>query len=867
MRDKSGRGSCFLRGWGRSVLLAAVLAGTAGPASALTFRLSDLGIAGTLNTTATVGAEMRMQDRSSDLLGVSSLDRDRCGGIYQSCQGLFREQTFPAERLASSRGQLSSNFDDGNWNYDKGDLTQAVFRLNQDLQVTRGNFGIFARWIYFYDFVNNHNFTERHPNRITSDNINDPNVGATGLAPVGGQLNQGNSNLLFARTFGRGEPVEQQRTDGRALSQIGTDFQLLDLNFFGTVPFVGDRNLTFKIGRQSLNWGESTYFLVNSINTINPLNANNFFRVGDFLDLEEVFTPVGMAYFATDLFTNASVEVFYQYEWRPTEIPTPGSFYSFADLGTNNVRDFVHVHFGGSAEDPEGIASPLNNPLSGVTNTSLRVPRLPDNEPRGGGQYGASFKYFFEDFNNGTELGLYYIRYHSRFPYVSTYATEASCARREGSAIGIDATDPVTFLLSCPDLPLTRPLGLGDPNAATSNAVPFDTMRVQLEYPEDIDMFGVSFNTTLGGWSVQGEVAYRPKLPMQVDQEDLVFAAFGPTLSRCHDPAIGCIGSGLGVTGPAGELVGGLLDLVGLDPTAIQNALQFGGLGYYPDGSQGIYAPSDYVIDANGTRGQYNDTFDLVIGHAPGSARSFPSFVIPYRGVAAGENEPCAAGLQNRDYNSSLPCYIRGWENFRHFQFNLGGTYLLGASENPIGADQIIFVIEAAASYIDNLPPLDQLQIESLGTYTHASAGADGTGADRSRQACSTDPATGQVREGCSFGGDGLRFNPTQADLNGYVTSFAWAYTAIALIRYESVFPGISFAPFIAFNHSVKGTAPGLDAQLFMKEGHKNIFVQLETRYRSNLSVNLGYRWFTGGGERNLLRDRDSAFAFVRFRF
>jgi hypothetical protein len=831
----------------------------ASPAIALTFSLNDFGISGTLNSTVTLGAEVRMQDRSSDLVGKSALDRDVCGGIFQSCQGLFREQTFPAERLAAAPGQLSPNFDNGNLNYDKGDLTQGIFRLNQDLNITRGRFGVFARWIYFYDFVNNHNFTERHPNRITSDNINDPDVGATGT-PMQGALNQGNANFLFARTFGRGAPVEQRRSDGTALSQIGTDFQLLDLNFYGVLPFVGERELTFKIGRQSLNWGESTYFLINSLNTINPVNANNFFRVGDFLDLEEVFTPVGMLFLSTELSSRASIEAFYQYEWKPTEVPTPGSFFAFADIGTNNVGGELYTHFGGSAEDPEGIASPLNNPLTLITNTSTRAQRLPDNTPRDGGQYGLAFKYFFEDFNFGTELGLYYVRYHSRFPYVSTYATEASCARREGSAIGIDATDPVTFLLSCPDLPLTRPLGLGDPNAATSSTLAFDSMRFQLEYPENIDMFGISFNTPVGGWSMQGEVAYRPKLPMQVDFEDLFFSAFGPTLSRCHDPDVGCTGSGFGLTGPAGDIINGLIPGVG-------DLLQFGGLGWQPDGGLGVYRPSDYVIDANGTRGQYNDTFDILLGHLPGSARSFPSFVMPYRGVEVGENAPCAAGLQNRDYNSSMPCYIRGWETFKHFQFNLGGTYVMGASDNPIGADQIIFVIESAVSYIPGLPSIDELQIEALGTYTHASAGADGTGADRSRQACSTDPNTGQVRENCSFGPDGLRFNPTQADLDGYVTKFAWAYTAIALIRYESVFPGVSFAPFIAFNHTVKGTAPGLDAQLFMKEGHKNIFVQLETRYRSDMSFNVGYRWFTGAGERNLLRDRDTAFAFVRYRF
>jgi hypothetical protein len=46
----------------------------------------------------------------------------------------------------------------------------------------------------------------------------------------------------------------------------------------------------------------------------------------------------------------------------------------------------------------------------------------------------------------------------------------------------------------------------------------------QLSYPE-IDVYGVSFNTTIGGWGVQGEVAYRPDMPLQLDTDSLTIAA------------------------------------------------------------------------------------------------------------------------------------------------------------------------------------------------------------------------------------------------------------------------------------------------------------------------------------------------------
>ncbi|MGH8517582.1 MAG: DUF1302 family protein, partial [Panacagrimonas sp.] len=104
----------------RHVVLCAALAATATPALALNFAVPGDGEA-TINTTITLGAGWRMEDRANDLVGKGNLNPNVCGGQFQSCQGLFRDQSFPAARLTSAPGQFSPNFDDGNWNYDKGD--------------------------------------------------------------------------------------------------------------------------------------------------------------------------------------------------------------------------------------------------------------------------------------------------------------------------------------------------------------------------------------------------------------------------------------------------------------------------------------------------------------------------------------------------------------------------------------------------------------------------------------------------------------------------------------------------------------------------------------------------------------------------
>jgi hypothetical protein len=52
-----------------------------------------------------------------------------------------------------------------------------------------------------------------------------------------------------------------------------------------------------------------------------------------------------------------------------------------------------------------------------------------------------------------------------------------------------------------------------------------ETLNVQSDsqldviYPEDIQLFGFSFNTTIGGWGVQGEISYRPDAPFQTDTD------------------------------------------------------------------------------------------------------------------------------------------------------------------------------------------------------------------------------------------------------------------------------------------------------------------------------------------------------------
>jgi hypothetical protein len=74
----------------------------------------------------------------------------------------------------------------------------------------------------------------------------------------------------------------------------------------------------------------------------------------------------------------------------------------------------------------------------------------------------------------------------------------------------------------------------GLPAAAATTVQSFDGAEfllastdagVELDYPEDIQIFGFSFNTTVGSWGVQAEATYRPDAPFQVDTDSLTIAA------------------------------------------------------------------------------------------------------------------------------------------------------------------------------------------------------------------------------------------------------------------------------------------------------------------------------------------------------
>lgn len=592
------------------------------------FELGE-GINLTWHNRVTGGGAWRMEKPDPELIGKLNLNPNLCAG--DDCRD-FGGDPAPNQRLVDAPGGLAAhNMDNGNLNYDQYDPVFATAKYSTDLKLTWGELAVQLKGQALFDDVNT-DFTESHPN----------------------------TNF---------QPAETKRS-GRIEDEVGKRVDLLDA--YVTYPLaLGDRVFNLSVGEQRIRWGEANTIQLNSIGEINPPDQNQLYFPG--VEVADIFQPVGLAMVSTDLAENLALDLLYQYRWDPIRPAGAGSFFSTSDIAGGG--DYAVIAEGQFSEDPQFIGTPQGT-LGLLSSSSSSVPMLPEKfgEPRDGGQYGARLSGFLPNFVNGTEWGLYYFNYHSRFPYGSVISTDASCWRESttfvdafvscrgfnGSAISVTppgTTTPVTLptppgvpigpvldpitgaVIPCSSPPRRR--GMVNPTGQGCEPVPLNTLGVFLDYPEDIHMYGVSFNTNLGQWSLAGEYSYRPNLPAQVQLQDVVFAGVNPVFPR--------------------------------------TPLEIPGVGTVP-------TPSTAAPDFLETR---------------------------YRGNS----------------NIQPNTIIHGYERLKVGQLSLTAIRVLSRTGNPFGADQVLLLVEAGFTHVIDMPGLDELQFDGgSADATHASPGADGTG-------------------------------------------------------------------------------------------------------------------------------------------
>lgn len=367
------------------------------PAHAFQFDVADE-VTASVDTTLTYGALWRVTAQDKNLLAPAN------GGVRNS-----------------------ANYDNGNANYERGDLVSSLFKMTNDVSLDYKNFGAFLRVLSFYDHaIQNKDF--------------DPN-----------------------------------RSDQRTIrNRLGHDYEIYDAYVRGNFDVAG-HGLGVRVGKQVISWGEST-FIPNGINTLNPVDVAKLRAPGS--ELKEAFLPIGMTQLALDVTDNVSLELVHQYQFRATRLEPNGSYFSTNDFASPG---------GSKVLIAGGAASELPIAMGGGA-AAAKIPRGADKTASDSGQYGVALRVMAPDLNN-TEFGFYHANYHSRTPLISG------------------------------TLSSTGPGGAQAGNAAYN-----------IEYPEDIAMYGLSFNT-LGpmGVALQGEYSYRPNQPLQLAANNILneFLSFG----------------------------------------------------------------------------------------------------------------------------------------------------------------------------------------------------------------------------------------------------------------------------------------------------------------------------------------------------
>lgn len=725
------RGS-LLPSWKVTLLIVVTAVPQHSQAGSLSGRWGD--IDWSLGGSLAAGVAVRLQNPKDDLIGKSNLDPALCR--EDACQSQSGE-TEPNQRFVDAPGLFTVATDDANMNYRSGDLVSAPLRGTLDAQASWGDWTFLLSGLAFRDVVNQ-GFVETNLN--------------TDLQPA------------------------RERRSKRVEDEVGQRVDLRDAVLYGSLdlPFVPQR-VFVSVGQQTLRWGEATVLVLNSLAEWTPPDVTLLAQPG--IELKNALQPVPLATIATPISDSMDIELVYQFGWRPVRVPPVGSFLAFNDVVEG---EYASVGFGNFPEDPNGeYRQPgLGSLISTSSRTSLiERPR----EPRDGGQFGAKLTWLSE-FNAGTEFGFYFARTHSRLPALSFQAADRSCAR-DATVPGVaglvvacgGGSGPLNPLASASLLgplgdqlnalvseglfadaiALLQPLtGTGD-RLIGGELTPIDTLRTFLEYPEDVDLYGLSFNTTILGWSVVGEIAHRANQPLQITPRDLVFAGLTPAL------------------------------------------------------------PEESVMIG---------PFTL-----PAADIAIPNFVSDFRGIA----------VEGGDY-------VRGYERFPVTQFMLGALYQFGP-RNPFFADSLTVLPEIGATWVQDLPPIDQLQITAGGpAETHFSPGADGTGS-----------ASGEP--------DSRRINPTQS-ANLFAEEWSWGARLALLMDYPQVLPfdwGLKVA-LVGF-WDIEGRGP-LPIENFV-EGRKQLVSNIEVQLRENLVSIIQGTFFTGGGGASARRDRDFAAFSVRYTF
>jgi hypothetical protein len=389
---------------------------TIGPAVALYPCLISAGIAGLLLTAAPEKAQ-----------AVNLYDGSQVGNDLEinldttvSYTGEYRVND-PSAVLTSPNNLSSANGNDGDANFRHG-IVGNLFEAVPVLDIKDGDYGAHFSGEFY---------------------LNTPYLGTN-------QNNQA-STLNSFNVAKNTDFTPETRTAN------GLNAELLDAFVYGAQHFGADQTVSLKVGRQTLLWGQSLFFLPNGIAAGQaPFDAVTAQNEVDPETQQEIL-PVGQAVLTYSPNSIVTIQGYYQFEWRPDNYEGVGSYFDSTDiLGPGGQRI---------------IAATLPG-------ENLYLFRLKDLDPPcQNGQFGLAVQATLARY----DVGLYALRYDSKTPAV------------------YESGNP-------PGTPVIVP---------TANGM--SVGNYQVVYPRDIQIYGASVSTTILGDSgpqVAGEISGRRNMPL-----------------------------------------------------------------------------------------------------------------------------------------------------------------------------------------------------------------------------------------------------------------------------------------------------------------------------------------------------------------
>jgi len=407
-------------------------------------------------------------------------------------------------------GQAGDGNQDGDLNFGKGASFSAPLNINGEVQIKHDNLGFVLGARAWYDEAEEHN-----------------------TAPVG--------------SYNNGFTPGSKLTDNGFYSLSKFEgAALTNAYVFGNFEPADGKPLTIKFGDQVVNWGESLF--IPGINQFGAFNYQALVTPG--ATIKDALLPIPQIDANWGLGNGLSLEGFYQFTWVKSVLPGCGTFWSVSDVYNCGPAS------GPLLGDSTGVNqyAQLNGltPLNNLTNAigmpgyhpNFGVTSQPDIKSRNSGQGGLSLHYYADAIE--TDFGFYAAAYNQRTPILDLYKVGNPNPQSlySGTFNGAPSSALVTTVVTL-TAQATAAAKAGNVAAATALAsaaktlgglYPFvSPLSVGWDYSAPtIKELGMSAATTVGSWSLAGELNYTKGLPVQFNPADMVVGDLlgNPALSK-----------------------------------------------------------------------------------------------------------------------------------------------------------------------------------------------------------------------------------------------------------------------------------------------------------------------------------------------